>query len=130
MSDEFQIPATPSDLLDEDVGSGLKVLRDVSLADLDAEALAGLADGKGCLGSGMLRRTELLKLFTSILRTHRQIVDTGDAVHLTQMLWCAQMPCTHCARWMHLILLSSQCSTRCTVSSGEAAVGAMHASLL
>lgn len=45
MSDEFQIPDAPSDLLEEDA-TGLKVLRDVILADLEAEAIADLADGK------------------------------------------------------------------------------------
>jgi hypothetical protein len=46
MSDEFQIPAAPSDLLEEDGGAGLKVLRDVSLADLTTEDIADLADGE------------------------------------------------------------------------------------
>lgn len=44
--DEFQIPAAPSDLLDEDAGSGLKVLRDVSLPDLAPEDVADLADSE------------------------------------------------------------------------------------
>jgi hypothetical protein len=51
MSDEFQIPAAPSDLLEEDGGSGLMVLRDVSLADLAAEDIADLADGESHLCS-------------------------------------------------------------------------------
>lgn len=49
MADEFLIPASPEDLLDEDVGAGLKVLRNVSLADLDPEDIADLADSERLL---------------------------------------------------------------------------------
>lgn len=55
MSDEFQIPAAPSDLLEDDGVSGLKVLQDVSFANLAAEDIADLADGESplcfCMGT-------------------------------------------------------------------------------
>lgn len=46
MAEEFLIPNFPEDLLDEDAGAGLKVMRDVSLADLDPEQIADLADSE------------------------------------------------------------------------------------
>lgn len=46
MAEEFLVPASPEELLDEDVGGGLKVVKDVRLADLDPEDIADLADSE------------------------------------------------------------------------------------
>jgi hypothetical protein len=50
--EEFMIPVQPEDLLDEDVSTGLKVLREVVVVDRPSEAIAEAADSEstpGCL---------------------------------------------------------------------------------
>lgn len=46
MADEFFVPASPEELLDDDVGGGLKVSKDISLADLDPEDIYELAESE------------------------------------------------------------------------------------
>lgn len=46
MADEFFVPASLEELLDDDVGGGLKVSKDISLADLDPEDIYDLAESE------------------------------------------------------------------------------------